>query len=311
MRLLILWCLLGSLSGTAQQAVLTHQIIQSADHRMGVVDASGHILIDTIYPLVALFPNGGRKVMPDSPKIPLEPASLYRVRNEAGQWGVFGANGQQIVPFGEADQVEVDVHTRTYVRVIEQEDHRFRSFLYDFDHNLLFEESFESIGYVLHADLIALIVADGQHTEAYLYNPFTRVKRGPYSHFNIYNAASPPHLGMDEQDFATFRALNVITVRQDAGSTYLWGMLDLQGNMIAPVQYTSLALFTEDYRNHPALRRAKKPDGVELLLYANLREGTTSRTFFFDRDFQRYELINDDPSEPYRKNQRIVRSTSE
>jgi hypothetical protein len=311
MRLVLLLLSFNIVACQGQNSVVTNEIITTSNNQMGVVSTSGKLLIDTIYSSVSLFYNSGRKSLPPGSKVSKEVVELYLVRNDSRQLAVFDKDGRQVLGFEDCFQIEVDEHTQTAVKIIKQEDNRLRSYLYGFDNQLIFEESFENVGYINHSDLIALIVDDGANSEYYLYNPFTKNKLGPYSHFNIYNKGSSPPLGMKEEEFEKFKTLNVITVRQDSGSDYIWAMIDMQGNEILPLEYSSISLFTEEKKKHPFFRLVENPDQVEFVLTSTIRNEKGLRTFFYDKHLTRYEIINDDPEDPRGSSRRIIRSEKE
>lgn len=288
MKIYLLLALLTTAGACTQYSVSTNEIISSADRKMGVVSPSGKLLIDTIYSSVSLFYNGGRKVYPPKEQPTNDPVEFYLVRNDAGQLAVFDSGGSKHFGFVDAEQIAIDPHTETIVTTVRGADNRQRSYLYDFDEDLLFERSFEDIAYIKDADLIALIAQDGRIEEYYLYNPFTEEKLGPFTHFNVYNADSSPPLGMDKAAFEPYTRLNVITVRQTEDNDYIWGMFDLQGEQVYPIAYKYFRIIDEDLRKR-FIDRAEKPAEVEFLFYGHFAK-ETSQMMLFDRHLNRYLL---------------------
>ncbi|MBK8702583.1 MAG: hypothetical protein IPN33_02515 [Saprospiraceae bacterium] len=283
-RIYIFLMILMAYGGNAQNSVLKNKVITTTGKKMGVVSQSGDILIDTIYSGVSPFFNKGRKTLPPTNKISKEVVEMYLVSND-NQYAVFDKDGLKLFGFEECFQVEVDEHTKTIVKILKQDDNQLRSYLYGFDGKLIFDTSFENVGYINNSDLIALIAEDGQNDEFYLYNPFTKVKLGPYSHFNIYNEDSSPPLGMDEKDFEKYTSLNVITVRQDSSSKYIWGMIDMQGNELHPLVYKHFRVIDKDLRER-FIDRSSRPEGVEFLFYAHLFSGGSM--LLFDEKMEKY-----------------------
>jgi len=277
-------------SCSAQHSVTTNQIITTSDKKFGVVSKSGELLIDSIYSSISLFYNGGRKTLPPNNTIPAKVVELYLVRNDENQLAVFDKNGLKTFDFTNCFQIEVDEHTKTLVKIIKQGNNQLRSFLYDFDGQSVFEESFEYIAYIIDSDLIALIAEDGQNEEYYLYNPFTKKRLGPYTHFNIFNRDSNPLMGMEKEEFSPYTSLNVITVRHNSGSDYKWGMIDLKGNEILPIEYKYFRVPEENLKKR-FINRATRPDGVEFLFYSYpIGDGNM---LLFDEKLDRYEFNNE------------------
>jgi len=276
---------------TSQNTVTTNEIVKTSGNKLGVKSKSGKMLIDTIYDGISNFYNLGRKTFPPNNNRYEDPVEFYLVRKELSQFAVFDKDGNKVFDFADCFQIEVDAHTRTVVKIVRQEDNILRSYLYGFDGKQIFETSFENIGYINDSDLIALIVEDGQNDEFYLYNPFTKNKMGPYSHFNVYNKDSSPPMGMEKVDFKNYNSLNVISVRQNAGNKYKWGFIDMKGNEIFPVEYKYFRVIEEGVVTR-FIDRASKPEGVEFLFYSYLFNDR-SKMILFDENMGKYICDNE------------------
>lgn len=290
-RILFGLMLIINFACNAQNSITTNKIVKAKNNKFGVKSESGTLLIDTIYGGISFLYNGGRKTLPPNNKATNRPIEYYVVGNELNQTAIFDKNGKKIFDFVECFQLEVDEHTKTIVAINKLKDNQLRSTLYEFGGKQIFDTTFENIGYINNSDLIALIVEDGQNDEFYLYNPFTKVKLGPYSHFNIYNEDSSPPLGMEKEDFNKYSSLNLITVRQNLGNEYIWGLIDMKGNELLPVEYTYFRVIGEDMKKN-FIDRASKPEGVDFLFYAYLFNDK-SKLLFFDKKMEKYICENE------------------
>ena len=151
------------------------------------------------------------------------------------------------------------------------------------------DTSFKYIAFIEHSDLIALVVEEGAKTEIYLYNPFEQKKLGPFDHFNIYNEGSNLPMGMEASDFEKYKKLNVLTVRREENNDYIWGMVDAKGNEILPLSYKGIQILSASDKNHPAFKKAIKPEGVDLIFKA-VQVSNPSVAIYFDSDLVQYEL---------------------
>lgn len=278
---------LMAFAGKSQNSVTTNQIFQTSNGKFGIKSKSGELLLDSIYAGIYFFYNGGRKILPPKDKPSKELVEYYIVVNDRQEPGVFDKNGKQIFEFTPCFQIEIDHHTKTIVKIVKQEDNSLRSYLYGFDNQLLFDYSFENIGYINDSDLIALIVEDGQNDEFYLYNPFTKLKLGPFSHFNIFNKDSEPPLGMKGEDFEKYKSLNFITVRQDRDSKYIWGIVNMQGKELLPIEYKSFAYIDATTKERIIEKANSKPEHVEFIFYSYFFKNNLNM-MLFDKDLNRY-----------------------
>ncbi len=252
----------------AQRSVTTSQIVQTNDHHFGVVSANGTLLIDTVYREIRVLHDTGRQTLPPSEnyKNPT-PWEYYLVRNTTNQKAIFDSNGNKIFGFIDCFQLQFDKHTKTVVKTDILENNRIRSALYRLKGDLIFDTTFENIGYINNSNLIALIAEDGANEEYYLFNPFTNKKLGPYTHFNIYNQDSNSPLGMQTQDFEDYKNVNLITVRITKDNDYIWGVVDMDGNEVLPINYRYIRIIGKDMRER-FIGRAEKPEGIKCLFYA-------------------------------------------
>jgi hypothetical protein len=285
-KILLLLFAIMPFACTGQNSVRTNEIFKTSKNKFGVKSKSGRVLIDTIYDGISNFYNLGRKTLPPNNKRYEAPVEFYLVRNGLGQSAVFDKDGMQVFHFTDCYRIEVDAHTKTVVKIVMLEDNRMLSYLYGFDGKLIFETSFENIGYINDSDLIALIVEDGQNDEFYLYNPFTRNKLGPFSHFNIYNQDSSPPFGMEKEDFTKYTTLNIIAVRQNFGSKYKWGFVDMKGKEMLPMNYKSFRVADQDFKKQ-FTDRASRPEGVEFLFYAYSIDDP-GKMLLFDEKMEQY-----------------------
>lgn len=283
----ILFCVI-SFGSYAQNSVKLNKIVTTKNNKMGVISTSGAVLIDTIYDGVSLFFNKGRKTLPPTEKISREAVELYLVINN-NEYAVFDKNGLKVFGFEACFQVEVDEHTQTVVKIVKDSLNYLRSYIFNYNNQMLFDTSFENIGFINHSDLIALIVEDGSNDIFYLYNPFNKLKIGPFSHFNIYNADSSPPLGVKEEHFKKYRLLNFIAVRKSVKGGYLWGVVDLNGKELLPMEYKKLVLLGESTKEMIVDRALSKPEGVEFLFYGySSNDSSEDNLFLFDAKLNKY-----------------------
>lgn len=280
--------LLTTAGACTEYTVATNKIITATDHQMGVVAPDGKLLIDTVYPGVFPLYSHLRQTLPPNEELSDGIEEFYLVRNAENQLALFNNGGTKVFGFVDAERLAVDEHTKTIVKTVVEEGSGERSYLYGFNGKPVFESSFRSIAYVTNSDLIALIAQDGATREYYLYNPFTEAKLGPYSHFNIYNADSETPIGMITADFQPYKELNIITVRETRGESYVWGVIDMQGQQVYPVAYKYFRIIDHVLRKR-FIDKAEKPEGVEYLFYAHFAN-ETSQMMLFDKNMSRYVL---------------------
>ena len=116
---------------------------------------------------------------------------------------------------------------------------------------------------------------------------------------------------MTDEYFDKYRDLNVITVRRKSDSEYIWGMIDMEGNEILPLEYSSIKLFTEEDKKHPFYRFVEKPENVDFIMSSTIMIEQNMKTFYYDKNLVRYEQVNDDPQDPYGRSRRIIKSKTE
>jgi len=274
----------------AQNSVTTNEIIRTENNLFGVKSKNGKLIIDSIYKRIEVIYNHQKLMLPPNEKKRLpQQLEYYLVSNSNNQKGLFDKNGKMVFGFMDCQNIILDEHTQTVVvNVKEKPNTPPRSYLYNVKGDLLFDTSYENIGFISNSDLITLVVEDGRNDEYYLYNPFTKNKIGPIDHFNIYNEYSSS-FGMKASDFEKYKKLNIVTIRREVDNDYIWGMIDSKGNEILPIEYKNLSIITERHTNHPAFKRAVKPDGVEFILKgAHISKPSTS--IYFDSNFDKYEF---------------------
>jgi hypothetical protein len=292
-RAFLFFVTLVAFSCNAQHSISTNEIFRTEDNLFGVKSATGKQLIDPIYQQIRVaFPGEKKSLPPQEGVQALSEPEYYLVSNASNQKALFDKNGKQIVDFMECTSIVVDQATQTMVVAKEIQAKRPpRSFLYTLKGELIFDDSFEAIGYIRHSDLIALIAEDGANDEFYLYNPFEENKLGPFDHFNIYNKDFTTPKGIAEPNYVKYKdQLNVITVRREEGGDYRWGMIDPKGNEILPMEYSKLGLFSEADRNHPFFKQAIKPGGGDFI-FRGLPIANRSTTILFDPNLEQYEFI--------------------
>ncbi len=292
MKIKILFYLILLISSICkgQNSVTTNEVIKTSDNKFGVKSKSGKILIDTIYDGIAKFYNLGRKTLPPNNNRYNNPVEFYLVIKETEK-AVFDKDGKIVFDFAACSQLELDDHTSTVVKIVTEENNRLRSYLYGFDGNQIFEESFENIGYINNSDLIALIAEDGQNDEFYLYNPFKKKKLGPFSRFNIFNIDSSPPIGMEKEDFKNYYNLNIITVRQNFKDKYKWGLIDMQGNEILPIAYKYFQVIDKVFKSR-VIDSASQPAGIEFSFYSCLFDNP-HKILLIDNNMEQYTYDND------------------
>jgi hypothetical protein len=283
MKILVLISMFFVIDCDAQNSIKTNRIIRSSTFKSGVVSQSGKILIDTIYAEILTFAGKGHKVLPpqrENFKMESE-IEYYLVIDTERKYAVFNENGSKVFGFFECSGLEIDEHTKTFVKIVREPDNRLRSYLYSFDEKQIFQESFESVGYLDKSDLIALIAEDGQNDEYYLYNIKTKNKLGPYTHFNFYIDVANPPLGMDKESFEKYAKLNIITVRQRKENKDLWGAIDLTGKELLPTKYNGIRFIDENTER--MIKDAKKPENADFYFTSYEREKRNPLILFDDK----------------------------
>lgn len=287
MKLLInlLVIILMAFGAHAQNAISTNEIFKTEDNLFGVKSQNGKVLIDAIYKEIRIAKTFEKLVLPPVEGRPeLSPLGYYLVKSTNQQKALFDSNGKLIFAFTDCSNLVFDQHTQTVVKATQA-----GSYLYNIKGELLTESPYKKIAFINHSDLIVLIAAEGSNKEFYLYNPFERKKIGPFDHFNVYNAASPTPWGIEPTAFDNYKKLNIIAVRREVDNDYLWGVIDIEGHEVLPMEYRNLKLFSKSQQEHPAYKQATKPEGVEFLFRgAHLSKPSTS--IYFDRKWTKYEF---------------------
>ncbi|MBK7223206.1 MAG: hypothetical protein IPH94_18420 [Saprospiraceae bacterium] len=181
-RYLIFYLFTLALSCGSQNSVHTNKIINATGNKFGVISKSGKLLIDSIYHNIYVLHDKARKILPpreEGPTSGYKFIEYYLVRNDKKELAVFDHNGKIIFDFVECYALEIDESTQTIVKIMKEKNNDLSSYLYNFNNQQLFEESFEDIGFVNNSDLIALIKQDGYKDEYYLYNTKSKAKIGP------------------------------------------------------------------------------------------------------------------------------------
>lgn len=277
----------------AQNSIETNEIIRSHSNLLGVQSQSGKLLIDTAYKHIRLMHDGRNELPPRREQMP-EPTDYYIVSKALDQHAIFNKNGKLIFDFIDCESIYFDEHTELVVVTIKLEDNRRRSYLYKANGKLLFKESFEDIGFLTGSDLLALIADDGPNEEYYLYHFKTKKKLGPYSHFNIYNQHTTTPMGMKDEDFEPYKQQNVITVRTTVNNDYIWGMLDMDGKELFPIEYAYFRIVDDSHTRF--FRTVKeKPTDVNFLFHSKKMDEKSSSLFLdAQRNVYRYTYSRTD-----------------
>ncbi|MFK7973167.1 MAG: hypothetical protein AB8F95_22550 [Bacteroidia bacterium] len=291
--LAIFWMALLTLSCNAQNSVTTNEIIKTSDNLFGVKSADGSLLIDTLYGRISIVYAGARLTLPTAKReVNPKPLEYYVVSNKAHQKALFNSDGKVVFDFVDCHSIQFDQHTQSIVTTELTASNSLRGKLYDISGQAVFDTTFESVAFINNSDLIALIAQDGSIDEYYLYNPFTKKRMGPFDHFNIYNKDSGPPLGMKKEDFVKYTSLDVIAVRKTVDRDYVWGIVDMKGDEILPIEYDYFRLVGNDMKG-TYLKNAEKPEDVEFLFYSR-KSGSTYNMLFLDADMQVYEFKRED-----------------
>lgn len=274
----------------AQNSITTNKIFRTKDNLFGVKSQKGNLLIDSIYKHIRIVSDYEKTILPNNEnRERINQLEYYLVSNSSNQKAIFDKDGELVFDFVACLNIIIDQHTRTAIVTKEiKANTRPRSYLHHLNGELLLENSYENIAYISNSDLIALIVEDGQNDEFYLFNPFEKNMLGPFDHFNIYNEDMSP-FRMKESDFDKYQKLNIIKVRREVDNDYIWGIVDSKGYEILPVEYRNLNVFLEQDKNHPAFRRALKPEGVEFF-FKGAHISKPSTLIYFDNNFVKYEF---------------------
>lgn len=289
-RYLIFAFLFLALSCGSQNSVHTNKIFNAAGNKFGVMSKSGKLLIDSIYHNIYVLHDKARKILPPregGPTSGYKFIEYYLVRNDKKELAVFDHNGKIIFDFVECYALEIDESTQTIVKIMKEKNNELRSYLYNFNNQQLFEESFEDIGFVNNSNLIALIKEDGYKDEYYLYNTKSKVKIGPFNHMNFYTKDSSPPLGMAEEQYAKYKNLNVIFIRQKNESENVWGVVNMEGKELLPIKYKKITIIDDDTYK-AVIEKATKPENVIFYFYTySLDE--SSKLLLLDREMNFYK----------------------
>ena len=286
---ILLLTLLVSSGCNGQNSTSTNQIVKSQNHLFGVISKNGELLIDTIYGRINIIDESSKLVLPVTNKtVPPEITDYYLITDTVNKKAIFDSNGNIIFDFIDCNSLQFDTETKSVVLIQIELNNQLRSYLYDLDGQLVFKENFESIAFIKGSNMIALIVEDGVKDEYYIYNKNKGNRIGPFDHFNIYNGSSNPPIGMKQDEFKKFKNLNVVAVRKMVDNDYLWGIYDLNGNEILPIEFKNLRLLSESDKNHIVFKRAKKPEGAEFLFIGS-HVSNPSVAIYFDSNFAKYE----------------------
>jgi hypothetical protein len=281
--------LFASYDCRAQNSTRNNQIVKSQNHLFGVMSQTGELFIDTIYGRINIIDENSKRVLPVSDKpMTSEITDYYLVTDIENKKAIFDSNGKILFDFIDCNSLQLDTETNSVVLIQLESNKQLRSYLYKLDGHLVFKENFESIAFIKGSNLIALIVEDGAQDEYYIYNNVTGNKIGPFDHFNIYNSNSQPPIGMQLDEFVKYKKLNVIAVRKLVKKDYLWGIYDLNGNEILPIEFKNMRMLSEADRKHIAFRSAKKPEGVDFLFKCS-HFSNSSVAIYFDCNFAKYE----------------------
>ena len=289
-RSVLAYLIVWTLGCTGQNQISTNKIITTQDHRFGVLSQNGNLLIDSIYGDIRVFTEQARLTLPPVRHRP-DPKTLpyYVVTHTNGEKAIFDQDGEVIFDFVPCLDIQIDLVTRSIVTRIMLPDNRQRSYLYNWEGQLVFDQAFENIAFINGSKLIALIAEDGPNEEYYLYHATRGEKLGPFTHFNIFNADTSFPMGMDEPAFEQYKSLNAITVRQTQGNEYVWGVIDLDGKEILPIAYNYFRVIDASNRKR-FIDKAKKPADTNLL-FSSSHIDRPSSGLFIDQHWQVYEYI--------------------
>lgn len=289
-KILLHFLILFFFSCNAQHSVTTNEIIRTDENLFGVKSKEGKQLIDPIYKSIRVVRDFEKLKLPPSEGIHRQKQlEYYSVTNTDKQQAIFDKNGKLIFGFMDCLNMVIDPHTQTVVITKKTPANpKPRSHLYHINGKLVFDTSYENIGFISYSDLIVLVAEDSPNEEFYLYNPFTKNKLGPYDHFNIFNEDSRL-MGIKDSELEKYKKLNVITVRKEIENEYHWGMIDAKGKEILPLEYKKITILLQRHKNHPAFKNAKKPEGVDLI-FTGSHISKPSTAIYFDSNFKKYEF---------------------
>jgi len=97
---------------------------------------------------------------------------------------------------------------------------------------------------------------------------------------------------MKKENFNEYRKLNIITLRTTHNNDYIWGVIDLQGNEILPIQYKYFRVIEEGLQKR-FIDPADKPKNVNFLFYSyNVDDSKTM--LLFDNKMNEYRYDHED-----------------
>jgi hypothetical protein len=274
----------------SQNSVTTNEIIKSKGNLYGLKSNNGSLLIDTIYNKINLLNDNLKLTLPSNDKIQNPTTFAYYIVNDIeGKNAIFDKDGKLIFPFMDCSSLQIDNKTQSVVATKKDIDNRTRKYLYNLEGELQLEANYKDIAFIRNTDLLALISNDGQNKEYYIYNSSNKKKLGPFDHFSIYNETMSS-FAMQDSDFERLKKLNLITIRNEIDNEYQWGIIDLNGDEILPMEYRSLKKVLEQDRNHPAFKKAVKPVGVDFV-FTGKHISDLSKPIYFDTNFIKYQFI--------------------
>ncbi|MBL7802534.1 MAG: WG repeat-containing protein [Saprospiraceae bacterium] len=289
-RILFLLSFFSALYCGAQNPSSTEEIFYTSNYKWGVKSKSGKLVIDTIYDRIFVLYENNRLTLP--PKDRNQPGpwlNCYIVISREKGTAIFSSSGKILFDFVQCNGLQYDARTQTVVVIKQLADNRLRSTLHSMDGRNLFEDDFESIGYVTRSDLIVLIAEDGAKDEFYIYNAKENLRTGPYSHINVFNQDSSPLLGMKEEEFNKFRNLNILTVRKTVDNEDIWGIMNLEGELRVPFSYKRFRIIDSSMQS-TLIDKCQKPDNVEFVFYSyDMNDTNETSLLLFDARLDLYK----------------------
>ncbi|MBK8848668.1 MAG: WG repeat-containing protein [Saprospiraceae bacterium] len=132
-----------------------------------------------------------------------------------------------------------------------------------------------------------VIKQDGYKNEYYLYNTKSKAKIGPLNHMNFYTEDSSPPLGMAEEQYAKYKKLNAIFIRQKNESENVWGVINMEGKELLPIKYKKITI-VDDGTYKAVIEKATKPENIIFYFYTYSLYGS-SKLLLLDREMNLYK----------------------
>ena len=242
-------------------------IYRGDNDKFGLMSSSGKMILDTQFLRITPYYDLEKGIY-EAPgnRIPKGPFPYFIVKNAAEELAIADLSGKIIFDFIEARNLEIDTASNTVAAVHRLPTHGTVSKLYTLDGKLVDTTGYKNIGYF---DDNELIILQESRDTIYLFNVDNNQKYGPFDHFNWWPD------------------VQWMSVRHDDK----WGLIEVSGEELIPIIYSSIRRVTPEYLAHPYHRLAEKPEGVKFIFTAVYEDESSRKTVIFDENLKAYQYL--------------------